>query len=155
MGTTDDRFQNLLNNPAFAIDENDDDFLIRNPNKAAKRMRKAIRGDRESSDEENEPEDKGTWRENIKMTYKQVFDKKGAKQDIKKMVDNETVLSAKIRSSGKDLQTVDTLAEVKEVVEKKDVLIGERMKNGKNEKGIETGVTGAQEMSFKDDDDDI
>merc|ERR1712050_505432 len=90
---------------------------------------------------------------NIKLAHKTVFDKKGAKQDIKKMVDNETVLSARIKSSGKDLQNVDTLAEVQEIVEKKDKLIGERMVSSKNEKGIEAGVTGAQEMSFKDDED--
>merc|ERR1712178_230367 len=102
---SDDRFENLLNNPAFAIDENDDDFKMRNPDKIAKRMRKAVRGDRSESEEdggENEEDrDKGTWRENIKLAHKTVFDKKGAKQVIKKMVDNETVLSAKIKSSRK------------------------------------------------------
>merc|ERR1712039_1053274 len=109
----------------------------------------------EDGSEDEEDRDKGTWRENIKMTYKQVFDKKGAKQDIKKMVDNETVLSARIKSSGKDLQSVDTLAEVKEIVEKKDVLIAVRMEDGKNKKIVETGATGAQEMNFKDDEDTV
>merc|ERR1712127_182796 len=153
---SDDRFGNMLSNPAFAIDQDDDDFKMRNPEKSAKRMRKVIRNDiGDSSDEEKDADletDKGTWRENIKMTYKQVFDKKGAKQDVKKLIDNETVLTAKIKASGKDLQSVDTIAEVKEIVEKKDALIGDRIDNSKNEKTVTAGVTGDMEMNFKGDD---
>ena len=89
------------------------------------------------------------------MTYKQVFDKKGAKQDVKKLIDNETVLTAKIKASGKDLQSVDTIAEVKEIVEKKDALIGDRIDNSKNQSTVTAGVTGDMEMNFKGDEDDL
>lgn len=159
LAKSDDRFGNILSNPAFAIDQDDDDFKMRNPEKSAKRMRRVIRGEREdSSDEERDADletDKGTWRENIKMTYKQVFDKKGAKQDVKKLIDNETVLTAKIKASGKDLQSVDTIAEVKEIVEKKDALIGDRIDNSKNQSTVTAGVTGDMEMNFKGDEDDL
>ena len=64
LAKSDDRFGNILSNPAFAIDQDDDDFKMRNPEKSAKRMRRVIRGEREdSSDEERDADletDKGT-----------------------------------------------------------------------------------------------
>ena len=62
---TDDRFADLMSNPAFEIDSEDDAYIMRNADKAAKKLRKILR---EGEEDPNFDSDEETTKQSSKKS---------------------------------------------------------------------------------------
>jgi len=142
----DDRFGSLFDNKEFEIDQDGDDWKIRNPMKNAKKVKKLLNENDSLSNSDSEIDEKQA----LKFTHRQKSDKKGALNLAKRMMDAETTLKPTFDKPSASKVWQDSDDEVEVEVKKPKLIADSIKKDAENTAAtVISAAGGNKEIIFK------